>query len=186
MLQFIVKRVLLMLPTLLIISVISYIIIELPPGDYVSTVVGRLMEEGDVPQDVIDNLRQQYGFGRPWYYRYWKWITRFITGDFGYSLAWHQPVGPLIGRRLLLSITVSLSSLLFVWIVAFPIGIYSAVRQYSMGDYVFTALGFVGLSIPNFLLALVIMYFAYKYLDVSVGGLFSVEYQEAAWSWSKV
>jgi len=157
----------------------------LPPGDYVSTVVNRLRATGDVPEYVIENLRNQYGLGKPWYYRYWKWISRFVQGDLGYSLAWHQPVGPLIGRRLLLSITVSLSSLLFVWVVAFPIGIYSAVRQYSAGDYIFTALGFLGLSIPNFLLALLIMYLAYKYLDVSVGGLFSVEYQQAAWSWGK-
>ncbi len=186
MLLFIVKRVLLMIPTLTVISVISYIIIELPPGDYVSTYINQLTETGDVPAHVIENLRNQYGLNQPWYVRYLKWITRFVRGDMGYSLAWHMPVRDLIGARLLLSFLISFSALMFTWVVAFPIGIYSAVKQYSLGDYLFTFTGFLGLAVPNFLLALILMYLAYKYLDTSVGGLFSREYDGEPWSFGKI
>lgn len=186
MLQFIVNRLLLMIPTLAVISIISYIIIELPPGDYVTTYITRLMEAGDVPDHVIENLRHQYGLNQPWFVRYWKWISRFVRGDMGYSLAWHQPVRDLIGARLLFSFLISFSALMFTWVVAFPIGIYSAVKQYSVGDYVFTFAGFLGLAIPNFLLALILMYLSYKYLDTGVGGLFSQEYATAPWSFFKV
>ncbi len=185
MLQFIVKRLLFMIPTLAVISIISYIIIELPPGDYVTTYINTLMEAGDIPDHVIENLRHQYGLNQPWYVRYWKWITRFVRGDMGYSLAWHQPVRDLIGARLLYSLLISFSALMFTWVVAFPIGIYSAVKQYSVGDYVFTFAGFLGLAIPNFLLALILMYLSYRYLDTGVGGLFSQEYTTAPWSFAK-
>ncbi len=175
-----------MIPTLAVISVISYIIIELPPGDYVTTYINQLMETGDVPAHVIENLRHQYGLDQPWYVRYLKWITRFLRGDMGYSLAWHQPVRDLIGARLLMSFLISFAALMFTWVVAFPIGIYSAVKQYSLGDYFFTFTGFLGLAIPNFLLALILMYLAYKYLDTGVGGLYSKEYQGSPWSFGKV
>ena len=186
MLLFIVKRFLLMIPTLAVISVISYIIIELPPGDYVTTYINQLTETGDVPDHVIENLRHQYGLNQPWYVRYLKWITRFLRGDMGYSLAWHQPVRDLIGARLLMSFLISFAALMFTWVVAFPIGIYSAVKQYSLGDYFFTFTGFMGLAIPNFLLALILMYLAYKYLDTGVGGLYSREYDGAPWSFGKI
>ena len=175
-----------MIPTLAVISVISYIIIELPPGDYVTTYINQLMETGDVPAHVIENLRHQYGLDQPWYVRYLKWITRFLRGDMGYSLAWHQPVRDLIGARLLMSFLISFAALMFTWVVAFPVGIYSAVKQYSLGDYFFTFTGFLGLAIPNFLLALILMYLAYKYLDTGVGGLYSKEYQGSPWSFGKV
>jgi peptide/nickel transport system permease protein len=131
-------------------------------------------------------LEQRYGLGQPIYVQYWKWISGILLrGDFGQSFEWNQPVNTLIWGRLALTFVLSLSTLLLTWLIAFPIGIYSAVRQYSLGDYVFTVIGYIGLAIPNFLLALVLMYIAFKYFNQSVGGLFSPEYVDAPWSVGK-
>jgi peptide/nickel transport system permease protein len=132
-------------------------------------------------------MEQRYGLGQPVYVQYWKWISGIILrGDFGQSFEWNQPVSELVWGRLALTFTISLVTLLFTWVVSFPIGIYSAVRQYSVGDYLATLIGYIGLATPNFLLALILMYIAFKYLNQSVGGLFSPEYNDAPWTWGKI
>ncbi len=188
MLQYIARRVLLMIPTIIAISIVTFIIIQLPPGDYLSSLVATMADTGEsVDQAAIETLKIRYGLGQPVYVQYFKWVWGIISrGDFGQSFEWNKPVTDLIWERLTLTFVLSLSTLLFTWIIAFPIGIYSAVKQYSLGDYVFTFLGFIGLATPNFLLALVLMYISFKYLNQSVGGLFSPEFVEAPWSWAKV
>ena len=188
MLPFMIKRTLYMLPTLFAISLVSFVVIQLPPGDYLTTLVASLASQGEqVDPAALVALRERYGLGQPLYVQYYKWISNILLrGDFGQSFAWNMPVSTLIWERLMLTVVLSLSALLFVWIVAFPIGIYSAVKQYSLGDYFATFIGFIGLATPSFLIALVLMYVAFKYFNQSVGGLFSPEYQEAAWNWAKV
>ena len=188
MLQFTIRRILYMIPTLIIISVLSFIIIQLPPGDYLTSVVTAMTATGEtIDAAALAAMEQRYGLGQPVYVQYWKWITNIILhGDFGQSFEWNQPVSELIWGRLALTFVISLTTLLFTWIVAFPIGIYSAVRQYSIGDYIATIIGYIGLATPNFLLALILMYIAFKYLNQSVGGLFSPEYLDAPLSWAKV
>lgn len=188
MLQYVLRRILYMIPTMIAVSLVAFIIIQLPPGDYLTTLVASMASQGeDIDPAALQALEQRYGLGQPIYVQYWKWITGIILrGDFGQSFAWNMPVTDLIWNRLALTFVLSLSSLIFVWIVAFPIGIYSAVRQYSIGDYIATFLGFIGLAVPNFLLALILMYIAFKYFNQSVGGLFSPEYVDAPWTWGKV
>ena len=187
MVQFIVRRTLLMAPTLLAISVISFVIIELPPGDYVTDYIAGLQMEGTpASEEMADALRVRFGLDRPWHNRYLKWAWGFARGDFGFSLSWRVPVSELIRERLILTLVVSLSAMGFTWLVALPIGVYSAVRQYSVGDSIFTFIGFLGLSIPNFLLALVLMFVAYRYFGSSVGGLFSQQFVDAPWTLAKV
>ena len=188
MLGFIARRVLYMIPTFIAVSIVAFAIIQLPPGDYLTTLVASMASQGEtVDPAALEALRSRYGLGEPMYVQYFKWMSNiFLHGDFGQSFEWNQPVIDLIWSRLALTFMLSLSTLLFVWAVALPVGIYSAVRQYSLGDYTFTFLGFIGLAIPNFLLALVLMYIAFKYFNQSVGGLFSPDYQEAAWSWAKL
>jgi peptide/nickel transport system permease protein len=188
MLPFMIKRTLYMIPTLIAISIVSFVIIQLPPGDYLTTLVASLASQGEqVDPAALVALRERYGLGQPIYVQYYKWISNIVLrGDFGQSFAWNMPVSALIWERLVLTVVLSLAALLFVWIVAFPIGIYSAVKQYSLGDYFATFIGFIGLATPSFLIALVLMYVAFKYFNQSVGGLFSPEYQEAPWNWAKV
>lgn len=187
MARYILRRVLFMIPTLIVVSLIAFVIIQLPPGDFLTSRIAQLEAQGEViEQQVVDDLRARYGLDQPIYVQYWKWISAIVLrGDFGYSFDWTAPVGDLIWARLGLTLAISLSSLVFIWVVAFPVGIYSAVRQYSVGDYLATFFGFVGLAIPNFLLALVLMYFSFKVLGQSVGGLFSPEYMDAPWSWGR-
>jgi peptide/nickel transport system permease protein len=177
-----------MIPTFIAVSIIAFIIIQLPPGDYLTTLVASMASQGEtLDPAAMEALRARYGLGQPMWVQYLKWMSNiFLHGDFGQSFEWNQPVVDLIWKRLGLTFMLSLSTLLFVWAVALPVGIYSAVRQYSLGDYTFTFLGFIGLAIPNFLLALVLMYIAFKYFNQSVGGLYSPEFQEAAWSWAKL
>lgn len=188
MLQFTIRRILYMIPILFIVSIISFAIIQLPPGDYLTSVVTTMRATGEtIDEAALAALEQRYGLGQPIYVQYWKWISGIILrGDFGQSFEWNQPVSELIWGRLALTFTISLVTLLFTWLVSFPIGIYSAVRQYSIGDYVATIIGYIGLATPNFLLALVLMYLAFKYLNQSVGGLFSPEYADAPLSWGKI
>jgi peptide/nickel transport system permease protein len=185
--QYVAKRVLYMIPTLFAISIISFIIIQLPPGDYLDSLVAGLASQGeDIDPAALRALEERYGLGQPIHVQYGKWMWGIITrGDFGQSFSWNKPVSELIWDRLLLSVVISLASLVFVWAVAFPIGIYSAVKQYSFGDYIATFVGFIGLATPNFLLALILMYVAFKYYNQSVGGLFSPEYIDASWSWGR-
>lgn len=188
MARYILRRVLFMIPTLIVVSLIAFVIIQLPPGDFLTSRIAQLEAQGEViDRQVVDDLRARYGLDKPIYVQYWRWISAIVLrGDFGYSFDWTAPVSNLIWARLGLTLAISTSSLIFIWVVAFPVGIYSAVRQYSVGDYLATFFGFVGLAIPNFLLALVLMYFSFKVLGQSVGGLFSPEYMDVPWSWGRV
>lgn len=187
MLEFILRRILLLIPTVILISIISFIIIQLPPGDFLTSYIMTLESQGQlVDEALVSSLKQQYGLDQPLHLQYLKWVGGMLRGNFGQSLTWQVPVKDLIWERIGLTFAISLVSLLFIWAVAFPVGIYSAVKQYSVGDYFFTFLSFLGLGIPNFLLALVIMWFAFSKFGMSVGGLFSIEYVDAPWSWGKV
>ena len=188
MLQFLLRRLMYMIPTLIAISIVAFVIIQLPPGDFLTTMVASMAAQGeDMDTTAMRALEEQYGLGQPVHIQYLKWMQGILfRGDFGDSFGWNKPVSDLVWSRLALTFVLSLASLLFVWVVAFPIGIYSAVKQYSFGDYFATFLGFLGLATPNFLLALILMYIAFKFFNQSVGGLFSPEYKEAVWSWGKV
>jgi peptide/nickel transport system permease protein len=184
---YVLKRLAFMLVTIVAISVVSFAIIQLPPGDYLSAYVAQLSASGvQVDQETLIALRIRYGLDQPIYMQYLRWVTGFFRGDMGQSFVWNMPVTKLIATRLPLTIVVSIVALVFAYVLAIPIGIYSAIRQYSFGDYLFTALGFVGLATPNFLLALVLMFVSYSYFGLDVGGLFSEQYVEAAWSGGKV
>lgn len=186
MFQYIAKRVVMMIPTIIVVSIISFVIIQLPPGDWLTTYVANLEAEGEmVEEDTLAALRARYGLGQPMYVQYLKWVAGILHGDFGYSFAWSAPVANLIWDRLLLTVVLSVSTLFLTWIIAFPVGIYSAVRKYSIGDYVVTGLGFLGMAIPNFLLALVLMVIAFAWFNESVGGLFSPEFIDAPWTWGR-
>jgi len=185
-LTLIARRLLWMVPTLLLISIISFGIIQLPPGDYLTSYIAALSETGEtVDEEEIAALKKQYRLDEPIYLQYLHWMAGLLRGDMGMSMEWNRPVTKLIGERILLTTIISLVTLLFTWAVAIPIGIYSAVRQYSVGDYVFTFLGFIGLATPNFLLALIFMYVGYSVFGVSAGGLFSPQFQNAPWSLAK-
>ncbi len=188
MLTYIIRRILLLIPTLFVISIISFVIIQLPPGDFLTSYIASLQSQGQLIDDsVIQALQQQYGLDQPIHIQYFKWISGILLhGNFGQSLQWRQPVSELIWERLGLTVLLSFASLVFIWIVAFPIGIYSAVRQYSPGDYFFTFVSFVGVGVPNFLVGLVIMWLAFSKFGLTVGGLFSPEFSNAPWSWGRL
>jgi peptide/nickel transport system permease protein len=175
------------LPTLFAISVVSFILIQLPPGDFLTTYASTLSAQGDTTSnEQLDALREAYGLGQPIYVQYYKWMSSILLhGDFGYSLEWKRPVGDLIWESMGTTLALTVSTLLFTWLMAIPIGIYSARHQYSKGDYFFTLLGFIGLGIPNFMIALILMWVAFRYLGLDVGGLFSPEYRSAPWSFGK-
>ena len=187
MLSFIARRILLGLLTIWVISIISFLVILLPPGDFVDAYIAQLSGLGQfVSMETAENLRDQYGTDQPFHVQYIKWMRRVLQGDFGQSLEFGVPVRDVIGDRLWLTVVVSLGAVFLTWGLALPIGIYSAVKQYSVGDYLFTFIGFIGLAIPNFLLALIVMYVGFKYFDASIGGLFSPEYVTEPWTWDKV
>lgn len=181
--HFLLRRLLASLATLLVLSIVTYVIIDLPPGDYVTTYVSELRHRGDpVDEATVTMLRERYGFDEPIFIRYGKWMINLLQGDLGRSFLYNQPVTELIGERVLLTVVVSGLTLLISWAIAFPVGIYSAVRPYSFGDYFFTFIGFLGLAVPGFLLTLIAMYIAFRYFGVTIGGLFSPEYVNAPWS----
>lgn len=187
MLRYLVQRLLLMIPTLFLISVVTFAIIQLPPGDYLETLATELRAAGETADlQKLEFLRKQYGLDEPLWKQYWLWFAGLLRGDLGYSFEYDRPVSAIIGERLLLTFVVSFAAILFTWIVAFPIGVYSATHQYSWGDHGLTFLGFLGLATPNFLFALVLMFVSFAWFGVSVGGLFSPELQDAPWSWAKV
>ena len=187
MLKYVTRRFLYMVATLVIISIVSFVVIQLPPGDFHTSYLAKLAEAGDtVSQAERDALRARYGLDRPMHIRYLHWISGVLRGDFGWSLEWMQSVSDLIWSRLGLTVLMSVCAMLFTWIIAFPIGILSAVKQYSFWDYTATFFGFIGLAIPNFLLALVLMWISFEYFGANVGGLFSPEYADAPWSLEKV
>jgi len=187
MLNYVIKRLIYMIPTLFGMSMIAFMIIQLPPGDYVTSMLATMADSGqNVDPAQLEALRRAYGFDDPIWLQYWKWITGILLrGDFGYSFEWNRPVAELIWERMGSTLALSVAALLFVWAVSLPIGIYSAMRRHSVGDYVFSFMGFIGLAIPNFILALTLMYLSYRFLGQSVGGLFSPEYVDAPWSWGK-
>ena len=186
MLAYILRRVLMMIPTLIAISVIVFIIIQLPPGDYLESYIAELQAQGEsVDPQKIAFLREHYGLDQPMWEQYLRWIGGWFVGDFGYSFEFNLPVSQVIGDRLILTVILSTFTILFTWAVAFPIGIYSATHQYSWGDYGLTLIGFLGIAIPNFLLALVMMYLFNVWFGLSIGGLMDAEYIDQPWSWGK-
>jgi peptide/nickel transport system permease protein len=187
MLAYLGRRLVLALLTIWAVSVLSFVIIQLPPGDYISSYIAQMSASGSfVSAQEADALRQQYGLDKPMYIQYLRWMRLVVPGKFGMALEWGRPVSEVIGDRLWLTMVVSVAAILLTWVVALPIGIYSAVRQYSVGDYIATFIGFIGLAVPSFMLALVLMYLGFKLFNLNVGGLFSDELAQAPWSWAKV
>ncbi|WP_227272170.1 ABC transporter permease [Roseobacter weihaiensis] len=187
LMRYVIKRLLYMVPTLLLISLVSFAIVQLPPGDFLDSYIATLEAGGgDISAREVELLRQRYALDGNVVTQYFVWIGNVLQGDFGWSFQYQRPVSDVLWGRVGLTFLISLASMIFVYMVAFPIGIYSAVRKYSLGDYTFTFLGFLGLAIPNFLLALVLMYVSLTVFGQSVGGLFSPEFQDAPWSWAKL
>lgn len=186
MLSIVIRRLVYSVVTIVSISIVAFILIQLPPGDYASRYMAQLRAMGEgVSMEEAQALRSRLGLDEPLHVQYWSWISGMFRGDFGESFTFSKPVAEVIGDKLFLTIAVSLSAILLTLVLAIPIGIYSSVYQNSIGDYVFTLIGFIGLSIPNFMIALVIMYFIYVEFGVLVGGLFSEEYLIAPWGWGK-
>lgn len=187
--RFLLRRFIFMIITVWITSIVAFAVIQLPPGDYVSLMVSRMMQQGmdKIDPAIIEQLREQYGLNDPVYVQYFKWMRNIITkGDFGYSLTLRRDAKELILERLPMTFTITGASVLFIWAVSLPIGVFSAVHKYSLGDYLATFIGFVGIAIPNFLFALILMYLSYRYGGNALIGLFSPEYAGAPWSWDKV
>lgn len=196
MLTYTLRRLLIMIPTLLVISFVTFSIIKLPPGDYLSNQIAELRSQGDkAALERVDFLRKQYGLDKPFVEQYAVWVgiwpaergfSGLLQGDMGWSFEHDQPVATIVGDRLLMSFVLNFSVILFTWAVAFPIGVYAATHQYSWGDHGLTLLGYVGLATPNFLLALVLMYFANVQFGLAIGGIMDPEYLDQPWSWAKV
>ena len=186
MVQFIIRRAMLMIITLFIISLITFVIIQLPPGDYLTLLASNYKKTGmPTEQALFDALRTRYGLDKSLVEQYAVWITNYLKGDMGYSFEWKQDVNSLIWERLFLTLALSITSLILTLVISLPIGMYSALKQHSIGDYIFTFLGFIGVSIPEFMLALFLMFFAFDKLGMDVGGLFSPQYADAVWSFGK-
>ena len=188
MIPYILQRFVLMFVTLFFVRLVTFAVIELPPGDFLDTYVSSLRASGDSLDDAeIASLRQRFGLGLPIHERYFKWISNIVLrGDFGYSFGWNKPVSELIWERVGITVAISLVALLITWVLGFIIGVYSAVKQYSLGDYFFTTFSFIGLGIPDFLLALVLLWVGFKYFGENLSGLFSREFQTAPWSMAKL
>ncbi|MXY65538.1 MAG: ABC transporter permease [Gammaproteobacteria bacterium] len=186
MIRYLGHRLFMMIPTLLVISFIVFIIIQLPPGDYLETYIAELESQGEsADPDKIAFLRKEYGLDQPFMIQYWNWMSGFALGDFGYSFEFDLPVREVIGDRVWLTVLVSFVTILFTWLIAFPIGIYCATHQYSWGDYGLSLVGFLGLATPNFLLALIMLYLANVWFGTSIGGLMDPEYLDQPWSLDK-
>jgi peptide/nickel transport system permease protein len=188
MLAFIARRIVYMLVTLVAISIMTFIIIQLPPGDFVTTMVAQLNLQGTtVDPAEMAAMRARYGLDDSLVVQYWKWISNIVFyGDFGFSLEWRRPVADLLWNRLGLTFVLALITLIFIWVISIPIGIYTAVRKNTLGDYVATFVGVIGLAVPNFLFALVLMYISFRYFGTGIGGLMSPEYENAPWTWDKL
>jgi peptide/nickel transport system permease protein len=187
MFRYFVQRLLVMIPTLIVISIAIFVIIQAPPGDFLESYMAQLKAQGEaVDPAKMEFLRREYGLDLPFYMQYLKWAGGLVQGDLGYSFEHSLPVNEVVGDRLTLTVVVSLASILFVWVVSFPIAVYSAVRQYSIGDYLFTFFGYIGLATPSFLIALILLYLANVYFGVSIGGLMDPQYMNAPWSWGKL
>jgi peptide/nickel transport system permease protein len=187
MLTYIVRRLLVMVPTLFVVSIVTFIIIQLPPGDFLTTLQAYSAESGGtIDTSAMDSLRRQYGLDQPMYVQYASWVGGFARGDFGYSVEWKKPVGELIASRLGFTLVLSGLALMVMWLIAIPIGIYSATHQYSWGDVGLTTLGFLGLSVPDFMLGLVYLFIGVFVFHSSVGGLVSPELEDAPWTGARV
>lgn len=188
MLRFLIKRFISLIITLFAVSIVAFAIIQLPPGDFLTSYLTNLAADGDTASlEVVERLREHYGLDQPIYIQYAKWMGNILTrGDFGQSFEWNRPVEQVVWSRMSMTLILSVATLMVTWVIALPIGIYSAARQYSPGDYLATLLGFIGVAVPDFLISLVLMYIAFKYFNQSVGGLFSPEFENAPWSWAKV
>ena len=188
MASYIIRRVLAGVVTIWAATVITFVVIQLPPGDFVTAYIANLQSTGTIlSTQEAESLRIQYGLDQPIYVQYAKWMRLMMRGNFGMAMEYNRPVREVIGDRMLITIIVSLAAVLFIWALALPIGIYSAVRQYSIGDYVFTFIGFIGIAIPNFMLALIVLYVSFKYFDVqNIGGLFSTGMAMEPWGWPKI
>ena len=187
MLAYLVRRLILAILTMWAISVLSFVIIQLPPGDYITSYIAQMSASGSlVSPEEAEALRHEYGLDRPLYVQYLRWMRMVLRGKFGMALEWGRPVSEVIGDRLWLTMVVSVAAILLTWVLALPIGIYSAVRQYSLGDYLATLIGFIGLAVPSFMLALVLMYLGFTLFNANIGGLFSPDFADAPWSWAKV
>ena len=187
MLAFLARRLVLALITVWAISLITFAIIQLPPGDYVTAYIAQLETQGDVvSEEEAIAIRAEYGLESPIPVQYVKWMQQAFRGNFGVAMEYRQPVLEVIGDRLALTAALTFTSIIFTWVLAIPIGIYSAMRQYSVGDYTFTFIGFLGLGVPNFLLALVVLYAGFVWFGASVGGLFSPEMVDAPYSFAKI
>jgi peptide/nickel transport system permease protein len=188
MLGYIIRRVLMMIPTVILISVVSFIALQLPPGDYLTDYAAQLSQQGEsADQEAINALRERYGLGQPVYVQYGKWVYGIITrGDWGQSMEWQRPVSQLIWDRMGLTVALAVFSLLISWLIAIPVGVYTATHQYSIPDYLMSTFSFLGVGVPAFLWALIIMYVAQSQFGLNVGGLFSEKYIVAPWSWDKV
>ena len=175
-----------MIPTLFAISIITFVIIQLPPGDYLSTYIAELQSQGEnVDIAKIEALRAQYGLDKSMVEQYCFWVLGLLQGDLGFSFEYQLPVSEVVGDRLLLTLILNFTTIMFIWLVSFPIGIYSATHQYSWGDYGLTFVGFIGLATPNFLLALILLYFANVWFGTSIGGLMDPIYIDQPWSTAK-
>lgn len=187
MLRYILWRMLMMVPTLVLISLLVFVIIELPPGDYFESYIAELRASGESADLAeIEALRERYGFDQPMFFRYLQWAGGMLVGDFGYSFEYRLPVSEVVGERMWLTILVSFVTTVVTWVIAFPIGIYSATHQYSWGDYGLTFMGLLGLAIPNFMLALFLMYFANRWFGTSIGHLMDEQFLGQPLSWAKV
>ncbi len=185
--RFILRRLLGMIPTLAVISILVFVVIQLPEGDIVTSKLDQMTASGlDITDDRVRNLRAQYNLDQPLPLQYLSWIGNFLKGDMGYSYLYSTPVNTLVWERLGYTLLITVGALIFTWLLALPIGIYSAVRQYSAADYVFTTVGLLGLATPNFLIALILMFLGYSWFGVSFGGLFSPEFMNAPWSWARI
>jgi peptide/nickel transport system permease protein len=187
MLAYLIRRILIMVPTLIAISIVIFTIINLPPGNFFTTYIAQLQSQGE-PADLarIQFMMHEYGFDRPLWQQYLYWVAGLLHGDLGYSFTYDLPVSKVVGDRLFLTFLVSFTTILFTYIVAFPIGVYSATHQYSWSDYGLTFLGFLGLATPSFLLALVLLYFANVYFGLSIGGLMDPQYINRPWTGGKI
>jgi peptide/nickel transport system permease protein len=187
MIAYFVRRLAYMVVTLLLVSVVSFAIVQSAPGDFAEIYAARKAAAGAIiSQSEIENVRTQLGLDQPWHVQYWRWISNIVLrGDWGHSWEWKRPVGEVIWERMPLTLAIAFSTLVFMYAISIPVGIYSAVRRYSFGDHAVSMIGYLGLATPNFLLALVLMYLSQKYFGQSVGGLFSPEYERAPWSWDK-
>jgi len=187
MLAYLTRRLIYIFVMIVLVSFVSFLIIELPPGDFLTQKLQQLQARGDQSAALrVDEYRARYGLDRPLFERYWIWISNFVQGDFGEAFEFERPVREVIGQRALFSVILALSTITLVWVLAIPIGVYSATHQYSIGDQIFTTISFIGLGMPGFLLALIVLFVAMFFLGQEVGGLFSREFQDTPWSFAKV